>query len=84
MGYSDARLFGIVVRQALLLAVTGFVPGYAIAHALYVVTQRATFLPIEMTVGRAAFVFVLTVAMCAGSAALAMRKLRSADPAEIF
>lgn len=84
MGYGDLRLFGIVVRQALLLAVLGFWPGYAIAHTLYVVTQRATFLPIQMTVGRAALVFALTVAMCAGSAALAMRKLRSADPAEIF
>lgn len=84
MGYSDGRLFGIVVRQALILAVLGFVPGYAIAHALYILTQRATFLPIEMTVARAGFVFAMTVAMCAGSAALAMRKLRSADPAEIF
>lgn len=84
MGYGDGRLFGIVVRQALILAVLGFVPGYLIAHALYILTQRATFLPIEMTVARAGFVFVMTVAMCAGSAALAMRKLRSADPAEIF
>jgi putative ABC transport system permease protein len=84
MGYGDARLFGIVVKQALLLAVFGFLPGYAIAHTLYIITYRATFLPIQMTPGRAGFVFAMTIGMCAGSAALAMRKLRSADPAEIF
>jgi putative ABC transport system permease protein len=84
MGYGDMRLFGIVVRQALILAVLGYVPGYLIAQGLYVVTQRATFLPIAMTPARVAFVFAMTVAMCAGSAVLAMRKLRAADPAEIF
>jgi putative ABC transport system permease protein len=84
MGYADAQLFGIVVRQALLLSLFGFIPGYLIAHSLYIITYRATFLPIEMTATRAAAVFMMTIAMCAGSAALAMRKLRSADPAEIF
>lgn len=84
MGYGDWELFSIVVKQALLLSVFGFLPGFAIAQTLYVITQRATFLPIEMTLARALFVFAMTIAMCAGSAALAMRKLRSADPAEIF
>jgi len=84
MGFPDSRLFLVVIRQALILTLFGFVPGWAIAQALYVLTYRATMLPIEMSAGRLGWVLVLTAAMCCGSAALALRKLRSADPAEIF
>jgi putative ABC transport system permease protein len=41
-------------------------------------------LPLHMPVGRVFFVYALTAIMCASSGALAMRKLRRADPAEIF
>jgi putative ABC transport system permease protein len=37
-----------------------------------------------MPISRVLFVYALTAIMCAGSGALAMRKLRRADPAEIF
>lgn len=84
MGFSDMLLFLVVVKQALILTVLGFVPGLAIAQVLYVLTFRATMLPIEMTVGRVLLVLVLTTGMCCGSAVFALRKLRSADPAEIF
>jgi ABC-type lipoprotein release transport system permease subunit len=33
---------------------------------------------------RVALVLALTIGMCSGSALLAMKKLRQADPAEIF
>jgi len=84
MGFSDMRLFLVVIKQALILTALGFLPGLLIAQALYVLTFRATMLPIEMTVGRLATVLAMTIAMCCGSAAFALRKLRSADPAEIF
>jgi putative ABC transport system permease protein len=41
-------------------------------------------LPIKMTLERATFVFVMTVIMCGISGAIAMRKLQTADPADIF
>ena len=84
MGYANSYLFSIVLQEALILSVMGFLPGFAIAQALYVVTYKATLLPMFMTTGRALMVFGLTVGMCGGSAALAMRKLKSADPADIF
>lgn len=84
MGYSDSRLSLVVIKQALILTVFGFVPGLIIAQGLYVATDRATMLPIAMTVGRVSFVLLLTTGMCCGSALFALRKLRSADPAEIF
>jgi putative ABC transport system permease protein len=41
-------------------------------------------LPIKMTLERATSVFVMTVIMCVTSGAIAMRKLQTADPADIF
>lgn len=84
MGFSDMRLFMVVIKQALILAGLGFVPGLIIAQVLYVLTFRATMLPIEMTAGRLLLVLGMTTGMCCGSAMFALRKLRSADPAEIF
>lgn len=84
MGYSNGYLSGVVLQQAVILAAFGFVPAIAIAIGLYRVSGEATRLPLEMTVERAGAVFMLTVAMCSFSALLALRKVRSADPAEIF
>jgi putative ABC transport system permease protein len=38
----------------------------------------------RVTADRALLVLGLTILMCCGSALIAMRKLRAADPAEIF
>ena len=43
-----------------------------------------TMLPSYMTWERATVVLILTVLMCVGSSLIAMRKLRGADPADIF
>jgi len=84
IGYPNRYLFSVVLEEALILSVIGFVPGLLIAQLLYAVTQRATMLPLHMTLGRIVTVYLLTAGMCAVSGALAMRKLRLADPAEIF
>lgn len=46
--------------------------------------KSAGLLPLHLTLLRILFVYVLTAFMCALSGVLAMGKLRSADPAEIF
>ncbi len=84
MGYRDFYLLGIVFQEALILAVLGFIPGYGIAAILYSLTRGATNLPLFMTLGRITLVFMLTLIMCLISGAIATRKLRSADPADIF
>lgn len=84
MGYTNRHLAAVVLREASLLAVLGFVPGLGIALVLYAVTTEATRLPLHMTPGRAAGVFLLTLAMCGVSALMALRKVRAADPAEVF
>lgn len=84
MGYSNGFLAGVVIQQAVVLATLGFLPALGIALVLYRVSGEATRLPLEMTRETAFFVFLLTVAMCTASALMALRKVRSADPAEIF
>lgn len=84
MGYSNRYLYGLVIQEALILALMGYFPGLGIAQTLYVAAHRSTLLPIYMTMARALIVFILTVFMCGASALLAVQKLKSADPAEIF
>jgi putative ABC transport system permease protein len=84
IGFADAALFGIVGQQALLLAVAGFVPGALICRGLYRLTAHATRLPLELTPGTGMLVFALTLLMCGVSGVMALRKVRAADPAEVF
>lgn len=84
MGYTDGYLLGVLVQESLLLAVLGYLPSVILAIGLYQFAGAATMLPLYMPLQRAVNVFVLTVVMCSVSGAIAMRKLRSADPADIF
>jgi putative ABC transport system permease protein len=84
MGYPHRFLVGVVMREAILLCVLGYLPAVGVTWLLYQQAAAATNLPIAMTVERAATVFGLTLFMCCASAGLAIRKLRSAQPAEIF
>jgi putative ABC transport system permease protein len=84
MGYTDWYLLGVVFQEAIILSVIGFMPGMLTAVGLYTLTRSATSLPLMMTLARASTVFLLTVMMCLASGAIAVRKLRSADPADMF
>lgn len=84
MGYTDFYLLTVVFQEAVLLAVVGFFPSLGLALFLYGNTAAATGLPIMMTTLRAVQVLGLTVAMCCLSGAIAVNKLRAADPADIF
>ncbi|MCS6932389.1 MAG: ABC transporter permease DevC [Acetobacteraceae bacterium] len=84
IGYSDGRLSRVVLGAAMLLAVLGFVPGALLSWYLYGVVGEATFLPLAMDIGRLLGVFGMIFGMCAAAGLLAMRKLRDADPADMF
>lgn len=84
IGYTDRYLLGVVFMEAFLLAVLGFVPGLLVSLWLYRLTHQATALPMEVSPFRLTEVFVLTVVMCLLSGAMAVRKLRNADPADVF
>lgn len=84
IGFSNGYLSLVVMCQALMLAVLGFVCGAAVSIELYRLTHEATRLPMGLSPTMAAGVFSLTVLMCAGAGLLTLGRLRRADPADVF
>ena len=84
MGYRHQYLLNMVLQQALIIGVLGYIPGFLISVIQYEFAKQATLLPIAMTFGRALFVLIATIGMCFVSGATAVGKLKAADPADIF
>jgi putative ABC transport system permease protein len=84
MGYSDGALGSVVIQEALMLSAFGFIPGALMSEAVFVIAHRATLLPLEFSPVRALIVYTLTAGMCAASGLLAVRRLKLANPADIF
>ena len=82
--YADRQLYGFVLRQSWLFALLGFLPGLMMALGLYGLIEQATRLPVFMTAPRAAGVLLLSLLMCTCAGALTLRKLSTADPADLF
>ncbi|OCQ98481.1 ABC transporter [Oscillatoriales cyanobacterium USR001] len=84
MGYQDFYFLGVVFQEAIILAIIGYLPGFAISTVIYNLARAGTSLPMYMTVSNAVLVLILTFVMCCASGAVAVRKLSAADPADIF
>lgn len=83
-GYRDSYLLGVVYQEAVILSVLGYAPGFVMALGFYEFTSKLVKVAIFMTFSSAIQVFVLSVLMCCISGAIAARKLRATDPADIF
>ena len=84
MGYSPRYLSWIVLEQAWVLAVAGFVPGLVISAVLYEVTSLKAHITMTLTPTIALSVLALAVLMCSVSGLLSLRKVHGADPADLF
>jgi putative ABC transport system permease protein len=86
MGYRSGYLFNVVIQEAIILSVLGYIPGFLSAIGLYAFAANATSnaLPVEMDIQRAVSVFLLTVVMCIISALVSVRKVVTAEPVELF
>jgi|LakMenEpi03Aug12_release.lakeMendotaPanAssembly.Ray.scaffolds.fasta_scaffold00506_26 putative ABC transport system permease protein len=84
IGYTHNYLLGLVLQEAFILAFLGYIPGFLISNILYELTKNASRLPMNMDFNRALFVLILTFLMCLISGAIAILKLRDADPADVF
>jgi len=82
IGYPFRFLFQVVVIQSCVLAVAGYATGLLVSLGLYELAKSQ--LPIGMTFGRLLGVGGLTLIMCVGSALVAVRQVRTADPADLF
>ncbi|MBD1998149.1 FtsX-like permease family protein [Leptolyngbya sp. FACHB-671] len=84
MGYRNFFLLGVVLQEATILSILGFIPGFCISVLLYNATADATGLLMQMTTDRALSTLVATFIMCLISGAIAVRKVQATDPAEVF
>lgn len=84
MGYSRKYLTKVVLQQAVLLALVGYVPSTIVAFGLYRLVESVSGMPMVMTPGILIFVLILSVIMCVLSGLAALRKLYQADPADLF
>jgi putative ABC transport system permease protein len=84
IGYDTSYLVRIVLEQAALSAIAGFVPAWLLCLAVYRVIGGLALIPLHMTAGLTLLGLGLTLGMCLISAALALRRVIAADPAEIF
>ena len=84
MGYGPIYLAGVVLEQALTLALAGFLPGLLVSEGLYMLTAAKAHVPMQMTLPLAGTVLLASALMCAISGMLSLRKVLAADPADLF
>ena len=83
LGSSSGYIHRVILMQAGLSAVMGYILGMTVALGILVLSQGSV-LPLVMTPGLAFWLFTLTVGMCAISALAAIFKVMKIDPAVVF
>jgi putative ABC transport system permease protein len=84
MGASDWTIYGVIVEQALWMAVLGYIPGMVLCLGVGAWTFATQGITILITPLTAIAVFGITVAICVGSAVFAIQKVTRVDPAIVF
>jgi putative ABC transport system permease protein len=84
MGFASGELVRIVLGQATSLALLGFVFGISAAAVLFLVVGWWTGLVMCLTWFWTTVILVLSLAMCWLSGALAVRRVITVDPVEVF
>ncbi|TAK61354.1 MAG: FtsX-like permease family protein [Methylobacter sp.] len=84
MGYKNNYFIRVVFASAFFLAILGFMPGYILSIGLYHLAEGQIYMPMPMTLNKTITIFLFILTMCATAGMLAMRKLKSANPADMF
>jgi putative ABC transport system permease protein len=84
MGYSGWYLARVVLGQALMLAVAGYLPGWAISQTLYWATSESASIPMDLNWQLSLGILAASIVMCAVSGIASLRKVTAADPADLF
>jgi putative ABC transport system permease protein len=84
MGASDWTIYGVILEQALWMAVLGYIPGMVLCWGVGAWTFATQGIVILITPLTAIAVFGITVAICIGSAVFAIQKVTRVDPAIVF
>jgi putative ABC transport system permease protein len=83
LGSSRGYIYKVILAQAALSAIMGYVLGMIIALLILYLSRNSS-LPLVMTPGLAFWLFALTLFMCAISALSAIVKVTKIDPATVF
>jgi putative ABC transport system permease protein len=83
IGGSNADIYGIIARQAVIAAVAGFALGLGLALGFSMILSH-TRLDMMMTPQLLVVVALGTVALCVAAAMLSFRKVAAIDPALVF
>jgi putative ABC transport system permease protein len=83
MGATNGQIYRVIIVQALLAAVMGYVLGISVAW-LVVQSMAGTDLLIKLPPEVAAAVFGVTLFMCISASMLSIRKATTIDPAMVF
>lgn len=84
IGFSNSYIYKVGAQQSVLFATLSFVPALPLGHLVAFLVQKASRLPMYLTWDLALFTYFLSLIMCVISGALALWKVRRADPAELF
>ena len=84
LGHYPRFLTSLVLYEALILSIGGFLVGLSVALVLYSYMEHGTALRMIMTPPRALLVLALSGGMCLLAGHLALKKVNSADPADLF
>ena len=84
MGY-EVHFFGMIVLEiSVIVAMITFVPSLGLSAILYKLAADATTLPLILTMESVVTVFCAVISMGVFASLLAMRKLRNANPLDLF
>jgi len=84
MGMSDGFFTGLLVQEACILPAFGVPPGLLLTYGLFRLAETVGGLPTRLNLTDTVFVCSLTVIMCIAAGLIATRRLRAADPSDIF
>jgi putative ABC transport system permease protein len=84
IGYRTRYLVRVVLEQAAFSGLAGWVPAWLLSLLLYRIVGEVALLPLRMTWDLTLISLVLTLGMCLTAAIIAVRRVITLDPAEVF
>lgn len=84
MGFRDSFFIGMILQEALILTLIGFIPATLLTELLNYAARESAQIPVSVSLAGAAAVFLAVMVISLVAGLLATRRLRSADPADVF
>jgi putative ABC transport system permease protein len=84
MGYRNRYLVKVVLQQAVFYALIGYGPAWILGFLALRGIGEIVLLPVGISFALTMATLAMTVVMCTLSALIAVRRVISADPAELF